>query len=43
MEDYKLGLIEEIGVELYQLLAQLGHNTLVDLGKPNAHILFDLS
>jgi len=25
------------------LLAQLGHNTLVDLGKPNADILFDLS
>ena len=43
MEDYKVGLIEEIGVELSQLLAQLGQNTLVDLGKPNADSLFDLS
>jgi hypothetical protein len=43
MEDYKVGLIREIGVELSQLLAQLGHNTLVDLGKTNADSSFDLS
>jgi hypothetical protein len=42
IEDYKVGLIGKIGVELSQLLVQLGHNTLVDLGKPNADILFDL-
>ena len=41
MEDYKVRLIGEIGVELSQLFAQLGHNTLVNLGKHNADILFD--
>ena len=42
MEDYKVRLIGEIGVELSQLFTQLEHNTLVDLGKHNADILFDL-
>ena len=42
MEDSKVGLIGGIEVELSQLLAQLGHNTLIDLGKLNADILFDL-
>jgi hypothetical protein len=33
----------DLEVELPQLLAQLGHNTPVDMGKPNADSRFDLS